>query len=232
MSIRLALLGHRIAHSKSPQIYRRLLGAAVRYDLLDIAHRQDIPSWQTLAQTYQGINITAPWKEVFASFAEPRVAHLGAVNCLRLQADSCEATNTDWSALRILLPQMLKRYGVPNECVLLGSGVMARITADVCAQLSIGVRQYARSLGDNLEQLMLGNQSASSQKSLLINACGRSFSFKGNLSGAWVFWDFNYAHDYHETHIPADHVTYVDGRELLELQAQHAIQFWNRTVPH
>lgn len=229
---KLALLGHNISHSKSPEIYRRLIGPQVEYDLLDIAERSLIPSWSQLAQRYSGINITTPWKEVFAEFAEENVKHLGAVNCLRLSANECRATNTDWTALRELLPAMIKKHNCEAKCVLLGDGVMARLTLDLCRQLSIPVEHLARSKGDDLQSLSLKNGSSSGQKQLLINACGRSYEFTNSLTGAWVFWDYNYAHLHNEEHVPSAHTTYVDGRELLELQAKHAIQFWNRTLPH
>lgn len=232
MTIKLGLLGQNISHSQSPLIYRRLLGESIQYDLLDIARREDVPTWQELAKTYRGLNITTPWKEVFADLAVPSVAHLRAVNCLRFDENGCEAMNTDWSALKILLPTMLSRYGIPDECVLFGNGVMARITTDICSRLSIRLVHYARSRGDNLEALDLDSEESFGKKRLLINSCGRSFNFKGNLRGAWVFWDYNYAHPFHEKHIPSSNVTYVDGRELLEEQAKHAIQFWNRSLPH
>ena len=45
-AIKLALLGKGISHSKSPEIYRRLISGSVQYDLLDVANEADIPGWQ------------------------------------------------------------------------------------------------------------------------------------------------------------------------------------------
>ena len=232
MTIKLALLGSNISHSQSPVIYRRLISNNIEYDLLDISEVEQIPSWHELAKKYQGLNITTPWKEVFADKAVKSVAHLGAVNCLRFNGNDCEATNTDWSALKLLLPAVLKKFNCEVECVLLGNGVMARITTDVCSQLSVSVTHYARSLGNDLAGLKLENTLPGGKQKLIINACGRSVNFQASLRGAWVFWDLNYAHTAHEKQIPSDNTTYLDGRELLEEQAKHAIQFWNLSLPH
>lgn len=229
---RFALIGKGISHSKSPEIYKRLIGSNIFYDLLEINKGGDLPSSIELSKRYDGVNITTPWKKNYAQFAVSEVTHLQAVNCLRFEENICQATNTDWTAIREILPKILEESGAGKSCVLLGNGVMANVFLDVCSQLSLSVTQYSRSNGDQLESLDLMNNQACPGPMLIINACGRDFKFQGNLSGAWVFWDFNYSHSFHETEIPSDLVRYIDGLELLETQAKHAIQFWNRTLSH
>lgn len=228
---RLALLGRNISHSRSPELYRRFLGPEIQYDLIDVAREEDVPSVESLRQRYQGVSITTPWKKVFASYAESAVSHLGAVNCLSLTG-ATRATNTDWTALRELLPGMLKLRGNSAGVTLLGNGVMAGLVRDVCQKHSIPLVQYARSLGHDLDRLELKNALPSEGPQLLVNACGRSYVFGGNLRGAWTFWDFNYAHPEQESAQTKSNVSYLDGQSLLELQAKHAIQFWNRTLSH
>ena len=38
-AIRLGLIGHHIAHSQSPQVYRRLLGQKIDYHLFDFKRK-------------------------------------------------------------------------------------------------------------------------------------------------------------------------------------------------
>lgn len=232
MPTKLALIGSGISHSRSPEIYRKLIDLDIKYDLLDIKNVEDLPTCEYLSENYDGINITAPWKKAYAKFAINEVAHLPGVNCLRFDGNICQATNTDWTAIKVILPQIMKFHNCTNECVVLGDGVMASILLDVCRRMSIQVKQYSRSKGYHLNELQLLNDDKNNHRKLLINACGRDFKFEGTLRGTWVFWDLNYSHSNHEKEIQSETVKYVDGYELLETQAKHAIQFWNRSLSH
>ncbi len=55
---KLALIGKSIQHSRSPDIYKKLIGTLIQYDLLDYQHPNEIPSVDTLFKEYIGISIT------------------------------------------------------------------------------------------------------------------------------------------------------------------------------
>jgi shikimate dehydrogenase len=224
--IKLALLGQGISHSMSPKLYREYLGSHIQYDLLDISSAQQIPTIEQLRRFgYQGLNITSPWKRHFAEFATVDAKMWGAVNCLKISTHTVTATNTDASALRELVPA-LHRDTSAQVWVVLGDGVMARMALKILAEQGIQAANYARNKGDDLSQLRLTDLHPGQGTKIVINACGRGFQFVGKLDGAWVFWDFNYAHEFHQMHVPTICREYIDGLSLLETQAQHAVKFW------
>ena len=224
--IKLGLLGQGIAHSLSPQLYREYIGPHVHYELIDVDSIKKIPTISELRSAgYQGLNITTPWKEHFVAYAAPEAQQWGAVNCLKITAQSVSATNTDATALAELIPR-LHRERSPSTWIVLGDGVMARIALGLLKKLGYPTANYSRRKGDNLTQLDLTALHPGAETKIVINACGRGFEFAGNLDGTWVFWDFNYAHMTHEKSIPARCREYIDGRSLLETQAQHAVKFW------
>ncbi len=224
-ALRLALIGRDIAHSRSPELYRRLLGADISYELLNYLDEAALPSADWLASHYDGINITTPWKSHYAEYAVGEAVQWGAVNCLRFRAGLPEATNTDALALAELLPTMQKRYR-PTSWVVLGDGVMARVLSRLMQQQQIPFTSYARRQGHDLARLNLSASAAKAGPVLLINACAREFNFTGTLNQNCIFWDLNYAHAFHQKHLPERCMAYVDGLALLETQAQHAVKFW------
>lgn len=224
--IKLALIGKGIAHSLSPKLYKEFLGPTIQYDLLDIDSLASLPSVEELrARGYQGINITTPWKEHYASYAIASAQVWGAVNCLRISPHEVFATNTDASALSHLIPLIQNK--TQSQCwVVLGDGVMARMACKILRELGLAPINYARKKGDDLAQLNLTQLHSQTGTKIVINACSRSFNFAGKLDGTWVFWDFNYAHEYHAKTLPAVCGEYIDGLSLLETQARHAVKFW------
>ena len=67
---KLALIGRNIAHSKSPEIYSKLLENNVDYHLLDYPSVDQIPSLDYFSKNFEGISITSPYKEVFINDVE------------------------------------------------------------------------------------------------------------------------------------------------------------------
>ncbi len=227
---RLALIGKGIGHSRSPDTYRSLLGQDTQYDLLDVADMESLPTADQLAARYDGVSITAPWKEAYAGAAVAEAAHLGAVNCLRFGPAGMEATNTDWSALKELLPPFLRERGIGSPVVILGNGAMARVARDVLERLGQKNATFARSQGDDPATLDLPTLYPGMGKKLVLNACSRSFTFAGKLDATWVFWDFNYGLPDQQAAVERTGATYVDGLGLLRKQAEHAVQFWNLSL--
>lgn len=224
--IKLALIGKGIAHSLSPKLYKEFLGPSIQYDLLDIDSLVALPSVDELrSRGYRGINITTPWKEHYAPYAITSAKSWGAVNCLKISSNEVLATNTDASALSVLMPQLEQK--TKSQCwVVLGDGVMARMACKILRDLGLSHSNYSRRKGDDLTQINLPQLHSHAGTKIVINACSRSFNFTGKLDGTWVFWDFNYAHEYHAKALPTVCGEYIDGLSLLETQARHAVKFW------
>lgn len=226
---RFALVGKNIAHSKSPEIYRRLISPSIQYDLLDYSDKESIPALSDLFKNYDGINITSPYKEHFLSQIEltEKAGSIGAINCLKKMDGKFLGDNTDYYAVVDGLKSLFEKYG-EMRVIILGDGVMSRVAQLALKDLNQTVEVYSRKLTDNFTQLNFGkNNSGISIKPLIINACSRDFVFTGNLPPESVFWDFNYNFTPHSSQIPAKVHQYLDGYEMLERQAFYAVAFWS-----
>ena len=60
------------------------------------------------------------------------------------------------------------------------------------------------------------------KRTLIVNACDRSFIFKGLYPKETLFWDYNYDHPFHKERFE----TYIDGLSLLESQGKYALKFF------
>ena len=112
-------------------MYEQLLVQKFSYDLLDFSNEDEIPSLDVLSQSYDGINITAPYKKHFLNqvhLSDDFFSRVG-INCIDLSTKEFMATNTDYSAMESILSERFFDY---EEVVLLGSGVMAN-----CLELKI-----------------------------------------------------------------------------------------------
>jgi shikimate dehydrogenase len=231
--MRLALIGRSVQHSRSPELYREIIGAHITYDLLDYANADEIPALQDLSAKYDGINITSPYKEHFLKEVEildPRVSKLGAINTITFDGPRSLATNTDVVAVEAILKAYQQKF--PSLFViLLGSGVMARLTKIVCEELGQPFLQLSRAEGSNMQQLDLSRYHERAQQILVINACSRQYTFSGKLAADFIFWDYNYHFLPHQNTLPSLIKEYQDGQDMLRLQALAAAQFWFATNP-
>jgi shikimate dehydrogenase len=167
----LAVLGHPIRHSISPQLHHAALAelAARGHGHLRSwrYHRFEVPGEQ-LAETlpklhtagFLGLNLTIPHKVLATSLVrriDPAAARMGAVNTLRRIDDGYEGFNTDGYGLATAVRETLGRGFGGADVVLLGAGGAARAAAvqvllDGCASLWIANRTPAR-LGELLRLL-------------------------------------------------------------------------------
>ena len=222
-----ALIGKNIQHSKSPEMYLKHLQVEHYYELLDYVDSSQIPTAHDLFSTYCGINITSPYKKHFLAEVslDAYAQESQAINCLGVQGDSINGTNTDFSAIEEILGKVDKAF----TYVTLGSGVMANLTTIILQKLGCDFFQLSRSQGDSLDSFDFVEWCR--QKKInnlyIINACSREFVFRGTLPEGSVFWDYNYAYGPHSYLYDNKSIHYRDGIDLLELQAKHAIQFWN-----
>lgn len=223
---RYALLGKNISHSKSPEIYKRLL-QSIEYDLLDISNEADIPSVEQLFVRYKGINITSPYKKHFVNEVKltPVAQKLMAINCLARKGKDVWGENTDYPAVRDILKRFYQIY--PNlNVAILGDGVMSKVTCLALTELNIPYELFSRKTVKCFDQLNFSDVKAGT-KALIINTCSRDYTFKGELNSQSIFWDFNYNFDNHTKIIPSKVSLYMDGTELLLLQANYAVAFWS-----
>ena len=131
---RYAVIGHPVAHSRSPFIHARFAlqtGQSLVYSTIDATPDALTPTVNTfLAGGGKGLNVTVPHKEpatLLAAELTPRARRAGAVNTLMRRADgSVLGDNTDGAGLaRDLLNNHHIRIA-GRRVLLLGAGGAAR----------------------------------------------------------------------------------------------------------
>lgn len=225
---KLGLLGSNISHSKSQQMYEKILGEPVDYTLLDYQSEESIPFLESLfGEGYLGLSITYPFKKTFLNkvfIQDERVRRLNAINCLKKEKDKVLATNTDFLAAQ----RLLKNFS-PEEYnfLVLGAGNMAGVFEE-CFKESLNNSKFLnrREHGD-LNQISYDNlfQKDDQKSLLLINCCSRDFIFHKNLPKGSVFWDMNYSMPEHDSLVEKG-IDYRNGLDLLFWQAKFACDFW------
>lgn len=232
--MRLALLGYPIQHSLSPKIYQQYLGSSLTsYDLLEIENSESIPGLQELAKKYDGLNITSPHKKHFFGkvIVENEVVQkIAALNTISFAPNGeVFGTNTDVIAVESLLKDYLATY--PSlHLMILGNGVMAKMTQMLAQKMNIPFHHYYRSADIDLSKVDLTAQPIAGQL-MVINACSRNFVFQGKIPSHAIFWDYNYAFIPHKNTLPSKVALYLDGEEMLKRQALAAIEFWKKSRP-
>lgn len=226
-----ALVGKDISHSRSPEMYRKLISPNVHYDLLDYKNEKEIPTAIELLNLYDGINITSPYKKHFLNQVEltSSAQEIGAINCLKKDKNGkIIGENTDYLAILDILKQMQKDYG-EIEVIILGDGVMANVTKIALKNLSLMYKILSRKQTKDFDQLNLVDHFHSpTALPVVINTCAREFVFNGIIPNRALFWDFNYNFGHHFSSIPGKVHKYVDGLEMLEQQAFYAVAFWSK----
>lgn len=232
---KLALIGKNIQHSRSPDIYKKLVGSLIQYDLLDYQFINEIPSAESLLKDYIGISITSPYKKHFLSQVRlSKIAQkLGAINCLVKRDDEIWGENTDYLAIVEILSRFKNNYG-NLAVIILGDGVMSEVTQTALTELNIDHKVYSRKTHGELTGLNLkecfDRDFKNPAKPIIINTCAREFIYRGICPKNALFWDYNYEFAPHQAEIPALVETYVDGMEMLTIQAQFALVFWSAST--
>ncbi len=134
MTDRYGVIGHPIAHSKSPVIHRLFAEATsqdLTYDAIDIPPEQLATRVRQLfAEGYRGLNVTVPHKTdvlKLASRLTSRAELAGAVNTLIRHADGAvEGDNTDGTGLVNDLGQNLRVRLAGTRLLILGAGGATR----------------------------------------------------------------------------------------------------------
>lgn len=230
--MKLGLLGYPVAHSLSPKLYQEILGTRLSsYELFPYASKEEIPSLDYFASRLDGLNITSPYKTHFMNeiqISSPLVSSIGAVNTLSFSPAGVQGTNTDVLAVQ----KILTRY--QHECgqlhlLILGNGVMARMTELVANSLGIAWKEFSRRSDGDISKIDLRPFRKKGVQNIVINSCSRDYVFQGELSSSDIFWDFNYSFLPHQNTLPNKVMAYHDGQEMLKLQALEAVKFWEQT---
>lgn len=155
---RAAVIGHPVAHSRSPALFARFAaasGIALDYAAVDVAPDQlaaTLARWRT-EPDFVGCNVTLPHKEralALADRVEPAARACGAANVLTREGTTLVAGNTDVAGVEAALAQ----YGVElrgARVAILGAGGAARAVAEAArrggaAAIVVAARDGARAV--------------------------------------------------------------------------------------
>jgi shikimate dehydrogenase len=141
---RACIMGHPVAHSRSPILHGywlRTLGIDGAYELADVAPEKFAAFFRNLkANGYVGGNITIPHKEAAYRLVDRRqraADTIGAVNTVWYEGDTLIGANTDWLGIVGSLDDIHPGWDAsPGKVVVLGAGGSAR--ASVFAFLERG----------------------------------------------------------------------------------------------
>jgi len=132
------LIGHPIAHSKSPALFKAAYDGKYPYDLIEGADFET--SWKKFLDEYDGINVTAPFKELALARADVLSAEceaIGAGNIFVKTPEGIKAYNSDYSAVALLLLEAMKEQQLQTALVV-GCGGAGK--AAVVAAMEVGLK--------------------------------------------------------------------------------------------
>lgn len=149
--MKLALVGHPVAHSLSPGIHQAALaecGIAGSYEAIEVEAEQLVITLERLFhEEYTGLNVTAPYKRaVLASCksSSQLVQRLQSANTLIANTDGWQAETTDGVGIAIALHSFVHSSG--QTAFVLGAGGFAAVVVAVLHSLNWRVRLCARSV--------------------------------------------------------------------------------------
>jgi shikimate dehydrogenase len=220
----LGLLGKNIQKSRSKEMYEKLLAREINYHLFDFKNSEDIPSLDTIFLTVSGFSITAPYKDYFLNDleVESNIAEIRAVNCIKKVCNEYFGTNTDYLACLEILDSFFDK---DIKFFILGDGAMSRVLQYILSSKGEDYIVRSRRL-KNLDENKYCFDDIQ-KKYMIINTCHKDYNFTGSVDENLIkFWDLNYNVDPDKHLSVSTSIKYIDGIELLFLQAKYALEFW------
>ena len=102
--MKFGLIGHPIAHSLSPALFKAGYDGRYPYDLIETPDFEE--AYQIFLNEYDGINVTAPFKELSVQKADilsEECRIIGATNLLVKTTEGIKAYNSDYLGVRLWL---------------------------------------------------------------------------------------------------------------------------------
>lgn len=143
------LIGHPIAHSLSPALFKAAYDGKYAYDLIEGEDFET--SYRRFIEEYDAINVTAPFKE--AAFAKAEIlseecASTGATNLLVKTPEGIKAYNSDFLGVRMWLSEVTEDLkGV--KILIVGLGGAGKAAAAAAESLGMDVIRMNRTVRDS-----------------------------------------------------------------------------------
>lgn len=107
------LIGHPISHSLSPALFKAGYGGRYPYELIETPDFEE--AYQIFLNEYDGINVTAPFKEMAlrkADILSEECRLIGATNLLLKTTEGIKAYNSDFLGVRLWLSRASQKSHV------------------------------------------------------------------------------------------------------------------------
>jgi shikimate dehydrogenase len=245
-----AVVGHPVAHSRSPALFSRWMredGRTGLYVALDFGSDEEFTdAVPALTEGgFHGLSVTHPFKAVALELADevgPGATACGVANTLMLGVDGVSAENTDLVAILRRLGELRTSGAWDGESVgVVGAGGAARAT--LAAARALGVEAFVWARRERASEALAREFGAHSvptagttRPSLVVHATPVGRASETHASRPDLSWlrpgvhvvDWVYAPDDPIVRATADrcHATYEDGTRLLVYQAAASYGLW------
>lgn len=159
---RFGLIGHPIAHSLSPALFKAGYQGRYPYELIEGEDFEK--SYKKFLEEYDGINVTAPFKELAfakADILSPECEAVGATNLLVKTPQGVKAFNSDFLGVRMWLEEVRFSYtGLPCShngslseelsVLIVGLGGAGKAAAAAAESLGMEVVRMNRTVRDEM----------------------------------------------------------------------------------
>lgn len=137
---RFGLIGHPIAHSLSPALFKAGFDGRYPYDLIETENFEE--AYERFLRNYDGINVTAPFKESAARKAEilsEECRQIGAANILIKTPDGIKAYNSDYLGVRQWLSEVADELNIRPTILIVGLGGAGKAAAAAAHNLGYDI---------------------------------------------------------------------------------------------
>lgn len=144
------LIGHPIEHSLSPALFKAGYDGAYPYELIETADFED--AYQRFLDGYDGINVTAPFKEqafAKAGILSPECKTVGATNLLVKTPEGIKAYNSDYLGVRMWLAERVCDLARTAKALIVGLGGAGKAAAAVAESMGMKVIRMNRTIKDD-----------------------------------------------------------------------------------
>ena len=134
---RFGLIGHPIAHSLSPALFKAGYGGSYQYDLIEESDFER--AYARFIKDYDGINVTAPFKEkayAMADIVSEECMAIGAANILIKTPEGIKAHNSDFLGVRKWIQEFFDGDS-PGTALIAGTGGAGKAAAAAAASLGM-----------------------------------------------------------------------------------------------
>lgn len=124
------LIGHPISHSLSPALFKAGYDGKYPYDLIETPDFNE--AYQRFLNGYDGINVTAPFKELAfrkADILTKECTLTGATNLLVKTPEGVKAYNSDYLGIRLWLSEVTSRMPEVPSVLVVGLGGAGKAVA-------------------------------------------------------------------------------------------------------